>query len=405
MATFKGVILKGKNHVKSDGTTNLKIRITHNRKADYISTDLFVPVDKSKRGFTYGDNAKFIQGRLTTYINKYQKAYIELGDAADMMSVQELKLAVQDNKKTEINFINFADNYFLQLQKDGKEGSERAVRGFLSNLKKYTDRLMFSQIDSTFLKNFEKWMQDQGVKNGIPSYMARFRSIFNKGREQYNDDDRGIIRIANYPFTKYKIVQPLGTAKESCLTADQCRMLINHQPVLNRSKMAKDMFMLQFYLIGINSKDLFFMKKPVKGRLGFDRFKTERPYSIKLEPEALQIIEKYKGEKSLINMAGRYGYYLDFQKAINKGMKNICEDLHKQAAANKQKIDFPEKITSNWARHTWATIGRNDCKINKDDIALCLGHEDADNKVTDIYIRYDYSIIDEANRKVIDAVL
>jgi hypothetical protein len=32
MATFKAVILKGKKDVKSDGTTNIKISVTHNRK-------------------------------------------------------------------------------------------------------------------------------------------------------------------------------------------------------------------------------------------------------------------------------------------------------------------------------------------------------------------------------------
>ncbi len=42
MATFKAVILKGNVHKKSDGTTNIKIRLTHNRKADYISTDLYI---------------------------------------------------------------------------------------------------------------------------------------------------------------------------------------------------------------------------------------------------------------------------------------------------------------------------------------------------------------------------
>jgi integrase len=68
------------------------------------------------------------------------------------------------------------------------------------------------------------------------------------------------------------------------------------------------------------------------------------------------------------------------------------------------KASFPLKVSTNWARHTWATIARNDCRINKDDVALCMGHEDIDNRVTDIYIRYDYSIIDESNRKVLDLV-
>ena len=37
-------------------------------------------------------------------------------------------------------------------------------------------------------------------------------------------------------------------------------------------------------------------------------------------------------------------------------------------------------------------------------VASPLGHQDIDNRVTDMYIKYNYSIIDESNRKVIDMV-
>jgi len=113
-----------------------------------------------------------------------------------------------------------------------------------------------------------------------------------------------------------------------------------------------------------------------------------------------------------VDESDSYSDYLNFQKAVNIGLQQICKAIHSEFAAKRTpkqiadnvRLDFPEKITSNWARHSWATIARNDCRVPKDDVALCLGHEDADNKVTDIYIRYDYSIIDEANRKILDLV-
>jgi len=402
MATFKAVIFKGENHIKSDGSTNIKIRITHNRRADYISTKWYVVPNKSKKGYSLGTNAAFLEQLISNKINLYQKECLKLNELADSMTVQELKRYILTGEKIEIDFIKFADEYLLNLKTAEKQGSTRAVRGFLANLKKFSPNLSFSQIDNTFLISFEKWMKAEGVKNGIASYMARFRVVFNKGRERYNDEDRGIIKIANYPFKKYKIVQPLGSAKNSCLTVEQMNLFINHKPSLNRSKLAKDMFLLQFCLIGINTKDLFFAANPVKGRLVFDRFKTDRAYSIKIEPEAKPIIEKYKSKTKLLSLD--YSDYLNFQKAINKGLKVICDSIQKEIEKNRIEIDFPKKITSNWARHTWATIARNDCKINKDDVALCLGHEDQDNRVTDLYIKYDYSIIDEANRKVLDLV-
>jgi len=415
MATFQAVVLKGKIHVRNDQKSNIKIRITHNQKADYISTDLYIYPKHLVHGVAKNDvDASFLNTRIRAEIEKYNTRFLKLGPLPDFLTVRELRerLMRPDGSYEDIDFLKFADNYMLKLVANKQQGSLRAARGFVANLKKFTPTLLFSQIDSRFLKRFYQFMLKEGVGNGAETYMSRFRVIFNKGREQYNDDDRGIIRIANYPFKKYKITQPLGSARDSCLTVEQMQMFINYKPVLNRSKLAKDMFLLQFCLIGINTKDLFFAANPVKDRLKFDRFKTKREYSINLEPEAIEIIKRYKAKNKLLNVTELYTDYLNFQKAINIGLKAICSALHKQFEASRTpseiaentELDFPRKITSNWGRHSWATIARNDCRVPKDDVALCLGHEDEDNKVTDIYIRYDYSIIDEANRKVLDLV-
>jgi site-specific recombinase XerD len=139
--------------------------------------------------------------------------------------------------------------------------------------------------------------------------------------------------------------------------------------------------------------------------VNYVRAKTGKEYSIKLEPEAIEIINRYKGTDLLLNMADRYKNSQDLIKYINMEVKNIGRAIQEELQKEDKDATFPTEISSNWARHSWATIARNDCRINKDDVALCLGHEDMDNKVTDIYIKYDYSIIDRSNRKVIDKVV
>jgi integrase len=64
---------------------------------------------------------------------------------------------------------------------------------------------------------------------------------------------------------------------------------------------------------------------------------------------------------------------------------------------------MPDDITSYWARHTWATIA-SQLDIPKDVISRALGHSFG-VKTTDIYIKFDDTKIDEANRRVIDYVL
>ena len=67
-----------------------------------------------------------------------------------------------------------------------------------------------------------------------------------------------------------------------------------------------------------------------------------------------------------------------------------------------QLLLFPE-LSSNWARHTWATAASK-IDIPKEVISKALGHGTG-LAVTDIYIDFDNSKVDEANRRVLDYVL
>jgi hypothetical protein len=54
MAIFTAVILRGKAHVRRDGTTNVKVRIDHRRTTAYISTDQYVTPDRFANGRVRG---------------------------------------------------------------------------------------------------------------------------------------------------------------------------------------------------------------------------------------------------------------------------------------------------------------------------------------------------------------
>ena len=72
---------------------------------------------------------------------------------------------------------------------------------------------------------------------------------------------------------------------------------------------------------------------------------------------------------------------------------NVLKALCKSAELN--------GITFYWARHSFASIARNDCRFSKDDVALALNHVDNGHSVTDIYIAKDWSIVDEVQAAVI----
>ena len=113
MSTFKAVILKGEIHQKSDGTTNIKIRITHNRRAEYISTDLYGESLRFdiKTGFVKsGKNKDYNNLRITEKLQKSQKKDIELGDRREFMTVKQVKSQLTNEKKNSgaLDFFEFA---------------------------------------------------------------------------------------------------------------------------------------------------------------------------------------------------------------------------------------------------------------------------------------------------------
>ena len=143
------------------------------------------------------------------------------------------------------------------------------------------------------------------------------------------------------------------------------------------------------------------------------RKKTGRLYSIRIEPEAKEIIERYKGVNKLVNFSENMRNYKQFVGKANKGLKAIGQVI-KVRNENKKAHDFQKEfhikynslfpnISLYWARHTWATIAFS-IGIPEEIIAEALGHSHG-NRTTAIYIDKSVANIDAANRKVLDYVL
>jgi hypothetical protein len=65
-------------------------------------------------------------------------------------------------------------------------------------------------------------------------------------------------------------------------------------------------------------------------------------------------------------------------------------------------LEIPD-VTTYHARHSFATIGRNECNISVDDIDLALVHKD-NFDMTDKYTKVDFTKVDRAVRAVLDYV-
>ena len=255
------------------------------------------------------------------------------------------------------------------------------------------EALAFEDITKEWLTKFDNYMVKQSPsKNARNIHLRNIRAVFNEAI----DDEITTF----YPFRRFSI-RNVATRKRN-LKVEDMRTLFNF-PCEKHAQKYLDMFKLMFMLIGINTIDLCNLKEiDAEGRINYYRAKTNRLYSIKVEPEALEIINKYRGENYLLDILDRYKDYKDFNRRLNRALKKIGP-VKRSGLGGKKDYDplFPD-ISTYWARHSWATIAAS-LDIPRDTIAHALGH--GNNTITDIYIDFDESKVDEANRKVLDWVL
>lgn len=412
--TFKAVVYA--HHRKSDGTYNVKIRVTHNRQKRHIPTNIFVTAKDLTRGLKVKDAA--IADQLKKEVERYQRIAATIPQVrAEVMSIDEVLEYINSYEKQHgafrLDFIQFGEQVVQEMLDCGRVGTGRYYRSALVALKRFLkrDHLDISEVTVKLLEEFCAFIKNEPARphrvkgeRAPSSYLGAVRILHNKAKERYNDEDAGIIRIPLSPFKRFKVPKPPITRKRS-ITVEQLQAIMqvkDGHTVDSRITTARDLFLLSFGLIGMNNVDLYNAVDYDGQRITYKRTKTrsrradEALISIKVEPCVRPLVEKYldpTGER-VFNFHRRYASYQTMCTNINRGLKLI-------GAMDSVKISDLEFYA---ARHTWATLARNKANIDKATIHEALNHVDEQMRITDIYIDKDYSQQDEANRRVLELV-
>ena len=255
--------------------------------------------------------------------------------------------------------------------------------------------ILISSINVSWLKDFERKLMDTHKKNGINIHMRNIRAIINDAMS------RELLTNYTYPFKAYKMPKE-QTAKRD-LSIDDIRIIRDYKTEPEMRKYL-DFFMLSFYLGGINAGDLCLLthKDYYNGRIVYRRQKTKGlPISIKVEPEARELIKKYKGTEYLLRYCDSGSNYRTWLRRVDRKLKEFGPYTLAKHGKKERKPLYPF-LSTYYARHSFATIASEDCDISLDVVGRILGH--AEKSVTDIYIHRKTKKMDEALRKVLDAI-
>jgi len=381
MATLKPFVKN--DFIKTSGKANIKIRICHDKKTRFISTPYdiepkFMSIDGLVKP-SYPGHLK-----LNMALNKLMRQYNGILDdiGPDIISMDINSLAIRLRQGEVPSFTTYAKQRIKQLKKEKRFSYAESYEVTLTHLNRLSNELSFRDITVKFLNEFELDLKLHGCKtNSIRIYLNNIRAIFNHAL------DNEIINLSS-PFRKFKVKQE-ETGKRN-ISIEEIRKIQN-KALLKAQERSRDIFVLSLYLIGINLKDLLYLKPGdiSGGRLYYRRSKTGTMYSIKVFPPAMKLIEKYRGEKYLLRFLDSddsYEHYKNFLKETNKRLR----------------LATGMKISTYTSRHSWASIASS-LGISEDVIAAALGHKSL-NRMTSIYINFDMNRVDEANEKVIRAI-
>lgn len=391
---------------KSTGQCAVYLAISHKKKTVYLSLQMELSPQEWDGGRRQVDASSPLAKRLNLMLDRHMLAarevLLSLPQGPSHYSADELRDLIGERlfperfeeARDEASMARLFERFIgTKTKRKTVESYEYTYKALCSYVPGFGS-LSFDDINLGWLLEFDASLKKAGnSQNTVAVHMANFRAVNNFAID--------LELTTSYPFRRYR-VRKARTAKRS-LPVEELRrlMTVAVEPWQERYR---DYFMLTFYLIGINTVDLCLMRRDavVNGRLEFRRSKTGRLYSVKLEPEALALLEKYRGRDYLLDVMDTVSDYEFFRARCNRALRRIGPSTRSGRGGKKSVEPLFPGISTYWARHTWATVAAS-LDIPKETIAAALGH--GGNTVTDIYIDFDRRKVDAANRRVIDFVL
>ena len=391
-----------------DGSTGpIKVRVYHKGSAFFLPTSINITSDQWMDGVIINHaRAKQWNNLLKLRMMDITSELIKLdvdGKLSSMTSTELKKrlllmtgsIVEADETPADLFWPIFQE--YLEAQKNS--GTKTIYKQTAARLMAYDlniERRQFNDIDKAWLQRFDDFMALTAPKrNARNIHLRNVRTVFN-----YALNEKGL--NISYPFRAFKIVAE-STASRA-LTIDQIRMLRSYP--ISEPHLAKyrDIFMLMTYLRGINAADLFSALKTdvINGRLEYKRKKTGTFYSIKIEPEAQSIIDRYAGDKYLLDICETWSNPTDYLRKMDKGLKKIGPMERKGLGGKKVYQGILPQLSSYYSRHTFASLGV-ELHIPIELISESLGHK-IGSPTTAIYVHYLRQQVDDATRKIIDYI-
>ena len=301
MAILNAVIVPGK--VLKGGRHKVRISVAHNGETRYIVTSIILD---SAKEFKNGSvvkrpDAAILNTKIRGILLNYQSVIDDLQYTSGLTCpelVYQIKNAGNYRHRTLASiYQEYMENAHI------KPGTAKGYVNIWNTISKHLgDKLLAENITHGTILSLDKFLRARKLKlTTIRNYLVFLMVLLNYAKRC------GYVQFRVDPFAGYEL--PQMEVRQSWLSVDEVRNIPDLSGLTKAQEKCRDLFMLSYYLGGINITDLLDIDfNEQKKVIHYVRKKTEqRPKLNKfvefvIPEEAKPIIAKYKGEDGRIEV-------------------------------------------------------------------------------------------------------
>ena len=388
MTTLRIAIVPAK--INKAGKHKIRIAVGHRQQTRYIVTrfELDNPDDLQQGQIVNVPNAPYINMKLRSILNSYQEALDKINTHA--YSCKQLIEYLHTIKSGSTPYSLASDDYIDTLIREGRKSTAqlyaRTSKYFIEFCK---HDIMLDGNTPRTIKDFDIYMMRALSLNPSTrgTHMAHLKAVINQAIRD------NMVKYDTHPFAYYE--KPTIPVRELDISVEEVRLIRDCEPKAKALVVARDVFMLSYYLAGINFKDLIAYNFKGKDVMDFVREKSkntkknDRKICFTIPDEAKPIIKRYMGRNGK----------LDF------GFKFTYENLRKYITANitrlAQSLGIEQHVIYYSARKSFAQHGF-ELGISLERIEYCIGQSMKGNRPIFSYVKINKKHADETIRAILD---
>jgi Site-specific recombinase XerD len=393
MANLFPTIVPGK--VLKDNTHKVRIALSHNGETRYILTD--IKIDSSKE-FKNGaiikrNDATYLNTKIRKLVDNYQRALDSI-ECQECMTCSQLIDAIKGIKKAKYMTLEHLYEEYLDTHTLAEGSISMYDKGVKALQKCIGNNVSIANINYLTIIKFEHELRIAGLRSDtIRMRLSVIRLLMRFALQCH------FISYETYPFATYKM--PDKSIRDIWLSIDEIKAIRDTQFSKENLIRTRDIFMLSYYLGGINLADLINYNFLIcNGKMIYHRKKIMRdnksiaPIVFNIPNEAKWIINHYLNDEGKLQFRQRHK---------NETIKNIYASLNKNLKTIQKELGIEKTLMFYSARKSFAQHAF-DAGTPTMIIDYLIGHSVSSSAKGSIYhyVRATPEVANTALRKVLD---